>query len=92
MNRHRAWEIAQTEVETNMRAELQKPGEEIDKSKLGRAVRQTDAQERTDEVSGRAAPVYYPCPHCDTPLLLHMDYNPQWFQCPNCGYFFEIFA
>ena len=83
---------SQTEVETNMRAELQKAGEEIDKSKLGRAVKQTDAQETTDEVSGRAAPVYYPCPHCNTPMQLQMDYNPQWFQCPNCGYFFEIFA
>jgi hypothetical protein len=76
----------------NMRAELQKPGEEIDESKLGRAVKQTEAPETTDEVSAHATRVFCRCPYCNAPLHLQMDFDPQWFKCPNCGYFVQIFA
>jgi transcription initiation factor IIE alpha subunit len=73
-----------------MRAESQKPGEEIDQSKLGRALKMTDATGTTDDVSGHLVPVTYPCPHCNAPLYLEIDYDLEWFQCPVCGSYFRI--
>jgi predicted RNA-binding Zn-ribbon protein involved in translation (DUF1610 family) len=67
-----------------MKVELQKPGQEVDESKLGRVVRKSEAAAATEEVSAHGAQVHFTCPNCGDALTAWMDYNPQWFRCPNC--------
>jgi predicted RNA-binding Zn-ribbon protein involved in translation (DUF1610 family) len=73
-----------------MKVELQKPGEEVDESKLGRVVKKSAAA--TEEVSAHGAQVNFTCPNCGDALTAWMDYNPQWFRCPNCGQMIHVYA
>jgi predicted RNA-binding Zn-ribbon protein involved in translation (DUF1610 family) len=75
-----------------MKVELQKPGEAVDESKTGRVVKKTDATEAADEVSAHGAVVSFSCPNCSASLSAWMDYDPQWFRCPDCGFLIHVFA
>jgi len=75
-----------------MKVELQKPGEEVDASKEGRVVKTTDRTETTDEVSAHGATISFTCPNCNAALTAWMDYDPQWFRCPDCGFLIHVFA
>lgn len=75
-----------------MKVELQKPGEQVDASKEGRVVKKTDATETADEVSAHGARVNFTCPNCGSALTGWMDFDPQWFRCPDCGFWIHVYA
>ncbi|MBV8142550.1 MAG: hypothetical protein JO279_00430 [Verrucomicrobia bacterium] len=74
-----------------MKVELQKPGEQVDESKQGR-VKKADTTETTDEVSAHGARVTFTCPNCHALLTGWMEIDPQWFRCPDCGFWIQVFA
>lgn len=75
----------------NMKVELRKAGEAVDESKPGRIVK-SDAAETTDEVSAHGARVNFTCPNCSNALTAWMDTDPEWFRCPDCGFWIHVWA